>query len=613
MVPSRTVRARAWPPGVRQYWPLAALAVGGFLLYLPALSRGFTSEDFLLLRYLLSGETASKLAAQFHGPWLGIPIVKFYRPVSTLFFALEGLVYGPRSWMFNLTHVLLHLANAGLVYDLIRRLWPSDGIARTTAITAGFICYPLHPNAVLFAASFATLIGALLSLASLLIWAAVPPGRRLLRGGLAVAVFALALGSYELAAVLPVAVVLVDLLREPRQGLSVRSRLTGWAPWFFVLAAYLLFRARLFGEVVGGYGDLGAVLTSWNPLARLRDAARALPVLLWPAADGIPGESLRATSTYGLIALAVGWAVVRARSGSTRSLRGLAFGLAWILLWQAPFAWTIISPASGRFWYVASIGGACLFVEACEVLTPKRVGYVAPWIAATLLAVLWLRPFLGMRSTYQSAGEVARAGSAALAAEISAAPGVPFFCSGYPLFLNTRSGAPAAQVFHYGLADSVRPPFGESRALVYPLTPGVVSEIDALVARRGPDRFLRWRPETAGWDRIAPAGGTAAGILAVDGPEEDVAWSPAASRLSFSGRRGITYSVVIAAEGNAHRTLAEASPDASGLVHARLATDFMATMVRLYGSPVYWWVEGRDGDGRLVEFSVARRLRLPSG
>ena len=96
---------------------LVVLAVYG-----RALGRYFTSEDFLLIRFLSESPPWSDLRALFAAPWLEISVVKFWRPVSTLLYGLEIAAFGARPFGYNLTHVLVHAVNAVLVWNIARRL-----------------------------------------------------------------------------------------------------------------------------------------------------------------------------------------------------------------------------------------------------------------------------------------------------------------------------------------------------------------------------------------------------------------------------------------------------------------------------------------------------------
>src|SRR6185295_4389937 len=129
----------------RALLPPLVLFASVLAFYGRALTRPFTSEDFLLIRYLGEHPPWRDLQAQFSSPWLGISVVKFYRPVSTLLYGLEIAAFGVRPFGYNLVHVLVHALNAFFVWKVAGKL----GGARMAWIAALLLAlYPLHPNAV---------------------------------------------------------------------------------------------------------------------------------------------------------------------------------------------------------------------------------------------------------------------------------------------------------------------------------------------------------------------------------------------------------------------------------------------------------------------------------
>ena len=70
----------------RKAVPPLVLLAAVLAFYGRALDRPFTSEDFLLIRYLGENPPWHNLVAQFTEPWLGISVVKFVRPISTLLY-----------------------------------------------------------------------------------------------------------------------------------------------------------------------------------------------------------------------------------------------------------------------------------------------------------------------------------------------------------------------------------------------------------------------------------------------------------------------------------------------------------------------------------------------
>jgi multidrug efflux system membrane fusion protein len=363
-------------------------------VYAWALGRGFTSEDFLLLRVLGERPPWRDLAAAFTEPWLGITVVGFYRPLGTLALAAERALFGARPAGYLAVHVALHALNAVLVLWLARRMLgggPAAGsggaavrgparrstgtgssgrpveagqespgaVARATAalppdspvspvagrpsllrvVPAGspaalaaallVVLYPLHPNAVVWVASYATLFAAAAVFGCVLAYR-----RAREQGGWgwwfgALALFAAALGCYEAAVVLPVVLAATDLLApavvwggsreqpERATGAEAASPVApGWLvvlPFFALAVVYLLLRRLVVGEVMGGYESFGARLLAPEPGRVAADLALSvlrfhLPVYARPA-----GAVAAWAAVVLLVAVPLAWLVLSAR------------------------------------------------------------------------------------------------------------------------------------------------------------------------------------------------------------------------------------------------------------------------------------------------------------
>ncbi len=185
------------------------LVLGATALYLPLTARYFVSEDFLILRRLLEKPLGETLFAQSTGPWLETTVVLFYRPVASLLLLLQVTLLGPNPHRLALIQVLVHGFCVLLVFGISRRLFDRDGNSGPVAaamVAALFAVFPLHANTVVWIASCVNLYAAAFLLTA--VWLYLGAWRRL-----ALLAFALALGCYEAAAVLPLLVVVCDLCR----------------------------------------------------------------------------------------------------------------------------------------------------------------------------------------------------------------------------------------------------------------------------------------------------------------------------------------------------------------------------------------------------------------
>src|SRR5258706_4185877 len=292
---------------MRRPFGFGCVALFGVVLawYGVGLGRYFTSEDFLLVRFL--GEHPPwRDPGLWTGPWLGITVVKFYRPVSTLLYGLEIAAFGASPVGYNVLHTLVHALNAVMLFAIVRRL--ASGVWTALAAAALFALYPLHPNAVLFGASFATLYGASFMLAGFLAYQRFRETRRWGWCGAGLGCFLLALGSYEAAAVFPALLVAYDGLLGRREDGPRWKKVLALVPFFAVLGGYFLLRRAIFGRFVGGYDDLSARMSDLQWGVWLQDLATSIQKLHAPTFERwpTPGESL----LFAGLATVVPWAIL---------------------------------------------------------------------------------------------------------------------------------------------------------------------------------------------------------------------------------------------------------------------------------------------------------------
>lgn len=553
--PSRFASSPGFPSLDRRLLPAALLAAILLFFYRGGLGRDFTSEDFLILRRLGSGEFWARAAEGFTGPWLGATFVPFFRPFSSLLLQTELWLFGPRPLPFLLLQLAVHGATSLLLAAFLGRLLPAAKKTEIFLAVLLFALYPLHPNTVLFVASFATLFATFFLFAALLLEAT---GRR----PAALAAGALALLSYEQAVVFPALILLFDLAAKPG-GLSRRWRL--W-PYFALAAIYLALRGAILGDL-GGYAGFRARL--FDPAALGASLAEVAGRLFVPH-FGIAATPLLSLGVVAVLALAAGFAVARRAEPGPRLLLA---ALAAIPVVQAPFIFTGVVPGNGRYFYLASALVAIVAWQALRLL-PRAEKLTAPLLAGlALLAGAALAPVVAV---YAEAADRC----SAIRASLEALPPGRVFVAGRPLFLE-RWGVPVAQVFHWGLADAILPPFSPRRDLaVYPLPELSDAELAPLLLQPELGRAVR----LAEGDRatLLTAAEGAAGAAPLEARLEAgtirFAAPPEANRLRL----------VVLTQGGPSVLDLEANV---GELTARVPAATLDGMGRLYpGAPIFAWV-----------------------
>jgi Flp pilus assembly protein TadD len=272
-------RGRGW---------LAAAAVA-LVVYLPSLGGGFLYDD---QHVVVDNRRIRDLRE--------IGTVLRYepsRPVLGLLWALNYAVAGLTPWPYHLVNVLLHAANAGLLFSLF--LWMGRRAGRAHASGAAlagaclFAASPMAAETVAYVASRSTALATLFGLASLrlAVSALERPSARTLLGALGL--FVLALGSKEEAASVPLLLLLLDAFFVAPHGAGLRARWRIHAPFLLLPLLGLLARRALTGAwlpapALDPYRYLATQLAAY-PLYALRwlvplDPAfyRGHPAAAWP-------------------------------------------------------------------------------------------------------------------------------------------------------------------------------------------------------------------------------------------------------------------------------------------------------------------------------------------
>ncbi len=606
-------------PGVRSRGLLGIFGLGivGAVLafYGRAFERGFTSEDFLLLRLLHEDPPWHGLLAKLASPWLGLLLFKFYRPVATLLFGLEDALFGTRPFGYNLAHTFVHAGNALLVFGITGGIARRMGDGETglwTALAAAllFALYPLHPNAVVFAASFATIFASAFLLAAFRCHQVASERSSRAWELASLLLFALALGSYEAAVVLPVLLIAHDLLLDRERPL--RTRLLTWLPFFGLLGLYFLLRHYLFGVFLGGYEETGRRLLAPQLRQLLRDLGQSLYRLYVPVFEQPPERF--APLLFLLLAGLAPLLYLGLSPQRRGALRPWLFGWIWTIVSLAPFAFRPVVPGNGRYWYLAAIGAALTvaFFARALVLSWQGLWRTLPVLAVVALLAGWATLLVGYLKVYVEAGRTARSVAAQLTSALHRPGGAPVFVASYPGFLENGAGVPVAQVFHYGLADAVSPPFAPVAPPippVYPLPPLAAEELKPLLSGRPTSRIFEWEQGAGRLRQVILDPFPVPTELTVLAPADGALLARNALQVTFRPGAGQRFRLVVLARGNPNVVdlAAVARPD--GAIHVDLPRDFLLAMDRLYGSDFYWWIESRDQRGQLL-FSRMRSFSL---
>ena len=115
---------------------------------------GFFLDDYLHLDYVAkaAGGYPQQFLNNFTGNWAGSDVMKSYRPLSSLSFFFDYLLWHTNAFGFHLTNVLLFFGCCVFVCLITQEITGLYGnrLSGAAAIWAGllFAVYPLHPEAV---------------------------------------------------------------------------------------------------------------------------------------------------------------------------------------------------------------------------------------------------------------------------------------------------------------------------------------------------------------------------------------------------------------------------------------------------------------------------------
>jgi hypothetical protein len=610
--------------------PLLALP---FLLYLLFLNRGFVSEDFPLIRILTEHPPWTSWGELFGGSWLGISIVRFYRPVAILLFGIEVQVFGTSPLGYNMVHLFVHLACGLLVFLLLRRILSGsrDWVAWGGALL--FLLHPLHPNAVLWPATFATIFGAFFFLLSAWFFLRYRETLNPIRVLASFASFLLALGCYESTIVLPVLLIAADFILRPSklQGSTPENtpsstessvprrkslfyRLVPHLVFILITLSYLVLRRAILGEVLGGYSELADRLSVLG--FRISGLARSLRLILIPTYGESPGPLVDGIVLFLLLLpLALGIFRIGLRE---RFWRPALFLWLWTVLNLAPYAFEAPVPANARMIYVASMGPLALALFGLDRLIGRKQSSNTTkgsiWIVGCLLVLTTFLYSMGLWRqmwTQKEASDLAcRVVRELEKAELAQSEEL-LAIAGVPAFVQNSLGTNLAQVFHWGLSDAVMPPFGTLRARVLLLPPtGYKRGPMPLLPDGRPLKRLRWKPSTETFLSSPKLPPQEEIVLLDPSDEAELAWNdPNLDAQFVSLGSHLRYSTVIVTPGVAH-VLKSGAQSENNSIKMPFPRRMLQSMAFLYGPGAWWWVEGRDSDGRVVAMSRLRELRI---
>ena len=350
------------PSTVRGRWMAAAgIALATALVFAPLFSAGFVNYDDPVYVYE-NAEVRSGLHAEtLRWAWTTATAANWH-PLTWMSHLLDVSLFGLKPAGHHTTSVLLHAANAALLFAVLDRATRRRGLAATVALL--FALHPLHVQSVAWIAERKDVLSTLLWFAATWAYLRYAEAPSAARWAAVTVLFALGLTAKPMLVTLPLVLLLLDFWPLKRRGW--KRLLLEKVPWVALAAAssvitYLVQRA---GRAMGGFEQY--------PLpVRLGNAVLAcgayLRKTLWPNDLAVfyphPGLHLSwgAVALWGLLLAGVSAAAVRERQGRP-----------WLFV--------------GWFWFLGTLVPTLGLIQVGEQAMADRYTYV-PLVGIFLLAV----------------------------------------------------------------------------------------------------------------------------------------------------------------------------------------------------------------------------------
>ncbi|MDH4101225.1 MAG: tetratricopeptide repeat protein [Nitrospirota bacterium] len=345
----------------RIYLIIILLAV---LPYVNAISGDFVYDDTRLI-------TSNENLKDWSNLWRGFGrdyyastsdriTLGYYRPVTVGITLVDYHLWGNNPAGYHVTNIAFHAANSLLLYRIASFFLPLPFALAASAI---FAVHPVHTETVTFISGRVDAIAAFFYLTALFLFLRWRKPERPLadwRYGLSLMVFFCGLLSKEMAITLPLAILALLLVER----VKLRAIITQVAPYFAVIAVYLVIRFAVLGHLAGKVDFSHGTSLLVRAMTAVKIAAYYLYTLLLPPV-GLNMEPPIAlvqdvADPYFILSCAVIAAAVIGSIVLNRRMPAFSFGLLWFMVSLGPVLniIPIETLAAERFLYIPSAGFA---------------------------------------------------------------------------------------------------------------------------------------------------------------------------------------------------------------------------------------------------------------
>ncbi len=321
------------------------IAAAAFAAYSGALKAGFVYDDEHLISRNALIKNLSSAPSYFRTDLFsdipGARTSNSYRPIHTLFNAVDYALYGLEPYGYHLTNILLHVLNAALIFVFLRGISGSPFIALSVSLI--FSVHPVNTQSVAYIAGRGDLLMSVFAMTSLIFFSKYIKGDKLALF-LSAASYALSILSREAGAVIAL-LMIAGYAAYFRNGRPVKLRPLSIYP----IVGFACLALRSFALK----GPAAAIGLEYVPLMQriatsIKSLFISLRIIIFPYDLHFDRSVAVGKSVFTLPVLAsllgvavIVWAAARLYREGERPGSGAAksasFGIYWYLVSMAPY------------------------------------------------------------------------------------------------------------------------------------------------------------------------------------------------------------------------------------------------------------------------------------
>lgn len=381
-------------------WAILFIAVFSILIYANTLQNGFLYDDAYTVvnnRFIKSLNNLPKLLTK---DYFILSSETTYRPMVTLTYFIDYVVYGLRPWGFHLTNILLHVTNGVLLYTFLALLL--KGTIKPFIISILFVANPVLTEAVNAISFREDLLCFLFYIAALILYLQSRSNSLNTTRAyfLSCLFYFLALLSKEMALTLPLVVCCYEWIHRGNknwlQSILLSSRN---AVYLIITLLYIYLRFSIFHSPVEG------AIPQWDIVDRLLTLPlliiNFLKLTLFPVSLSVvykPSPVDSPLSTAFILSFIAILSLVCLAFLIKRKEKVVTFGILFFLLTLLPVynIIPIVHPLAERYLYIPSLGFAIVAGMIINVIAETQKSRLQNFQAVAVFVLIIATYSLGV-------------------------------------------------------------------------------------------------------------------------------------------------------------------------------------------------------------------------